>query len=454
MPKKIVEDVLPPPRRSIRNVPLSDSKIIKERKPRARRSSAFSDSPTSSTENITRSEITEEKAQFEIENVVTTPEGTIRRRRLLVWGGVTVAFVCLIYFSSVFFVRASVEIVPKQWTADVNTSFNTVDYNLITVSEEVSRVVPATGTEEVKEKASGDIIIYNNHSSASQALIKNTRFQTPTGKIFRIQDAVTVPGKKTIGAQSTPGSLRVRVYADVAGPEHNVGLADFTIPGFAGDARFKNITAKSDPQSPIHGGFVGMVKKAKEADVQAASVSMEKELTAMLKSRALTQTPSDKVFFGNGAKITFENVALASGAGEESGNSKSIRKKATLVGALFDKEKIVAEFAKAGSFPKEAPIDPLEVENIESLSFSFKDKSESGLSSSEPIKFDLIGKINIIAKVDSDALRTALVGKKASDFSQIISSNPSVSSAKLKMYPGWVRSLPRSADRINIEIEP
>lgn len=454
MPKKIVEDVLPPPRRSIRNVSLSESKIVKEKKPRARRPSASADLPAnlSSTEEIKTAP--REPAQFEIENVVTNPKRTEMRRKPWAWGIALVAFVGLIYFSSVFFARANVHIVPKQITADVSASFNVADYNLITISEEVGRVVPATGTEEVKEKASGDIIIYNNHSSASQVLIKNTRFQTPTGKIFRIQDPVTVPGKKTVGTVSTPGSLKVKVYADVAGPEYNVGLADFTIPGFAGDPRFKTITAKSDPQSPIQGGFVGTVKKAKEADAQAASISMEKELTAILKSRAIAQTPKNKVFFSNGAKITFENVAITSGAGEESAESKSIRKKATLVGALFDKVDIITEFVKTESFPKGMSFDPLAVQNLETLSFTFKDKSETGLASSEPIKFDLAGKIKIIAKVDTESIRNTLVSKKASDFNQVISSNASISSAKLKMYPGWARSLPRSADRINIEVEP
>ena len=83
----------------------------------------------------------------------------------------------------------------------------------------LSLVGEVTSENEVtiKTEASGKIVVYNNYSTAGQKLIKDTRFETPNGLIFRIKDAVTVPGKKTVGGETVPGSLEVTVYADKEG---------------------------------------------------------------------------------------------------------------------------------------------------------------------------------------------------------------------------------------------
>ena len=48
----------------------------------------------------------------------------------------------------------------------------------------------------MERKASGQIIVYNAYNDNNQKLIKNTRFETPDGKIYRIQASIIVPGTK------------------------------------------------------------------------------------------------------------------------------------------------------------------------------------------------------------------------------------------------------------------
>ena len=82
-------------------------------------------------------------------------------------------------------------------------------------------------------KASGSITVYNNYSTASVKLIKNTRFQTPAGLIFRVPADVVIPGKQG----STPGQVTVTVFADQVGQQYNIGPTPrLTVPGLQSNA--------------------------------------------------------------------------------------------------------------------------------------------------------------------------------------------------------------------------
>ena len=58
------------------------------------------------------------------------------------------------------------------------------------------------------------------------------------------------------------GQPSVRVYADKAGASYNVGLADFTIPGFQGDLDLNNYR-KIRPELAGSRGFCGKTSKSK-----------------------------------------------------------------------------------------------------------------------------------------------------------------------------------------------
>jgi len=472
MAKKIVEDVVPP-RRSIRNIPLPDDKLPKQSpKLRARRSSVSSpvlakeeveiDTTNGATADGIRNtnssplpvnDNVREENNIREEYVLEKSRGGNGWRRIIIWSVATISVLILVYASSLTFSKATIKITPKQWTGEVEISLeasqnsDTLSYNLVTINGEMSRDIPATGEEQIEQKASGEIIIFNDHSPASQTLIKNTRFQTPEGLIFRIKDAVSVPGTTTQGGVTTPGKLKVEVFAEEAGEKYNIGLSDFIIPGFAGDPRQKTIAAKSDPTKPIFGGFVGNTKTAIQADIDIATSATEEGLRTKLSSRAVSETPKDQVFFPSSSIITFENITDDSG-----GSTLTIKKNGTLTGALFDKKEL--SLLLGDFLPEEARGIPNEIINWKDISLVFEDDSESKLTSGETIKFKLQGKIIAVANIDSDNVRSNIAGKKRSNFSQIMSETRSVAKAELQTYPSWSRSLPRSVERINVEIEP
>ena len=105
-------------------------------------------------------------------------------------------------------------------------------------------------------------MIYNKYSAEAQIFVKDTRFETPEGKIYRIDRAVTVPGMKNSGGQTVAGSVEATVYADKSGSEYNIGFSDFTIPGLKGGLKYEKFYARS--KTPMTGGMKGTVPDISE----------------------------------------------------------------------------------------------------------------------------------------------------------------------------------------------
>ena len=176
---------------------------------------------------------------------------------------VAVLVVALLGIGFLFIGKTTITVVPTQEEITlgdnvVHTAYREPEkgelgYKVLSYAADASREITASGKEEVREKASGKIIVYNDFGPASQRLIKNTRFETPDGDIYRVRNSFTVPGKPDGGR----GSIEVTVYADQAGEAYNLpeGSIRFTIPGLKGDLRFDGFYAKQ--VGPITGGFVG-----------------------------------------------------------------------------------------------------------------------------------------------------------------------------------------------------
>ena len=79
----------------------------------------------------------------------------------------------------------------------------TLSYTVQKIDIEDSEAVASNGVTHVEEKASGSVTVYNDFATTPVKLVKNTRFATPDGLIFRTPADVVVPGKKG----NTPGSV-------------------------------------------------------------------------------------------------------------------------------------------------------------------------------------------------------------------------------------------------------
>lgn len=355
-----------------------------------------------------------------------------------------------------FMVSATVTVKPKQSTVqvdtkltasiDATTSPNTLMYQIITLNATDDETVLATGAVTTKsQKASGQIIIFNNFSNAPQTLIKDTRFETPDGLIYRLQSAVKVPGFTTSGGKTVAGSITVAVIADQIGSKYNIDMVDFTIPGFKTDAnRYAKIFARS--KTTMTGGTDGNSFGITNAVRQSAQANIEARLRESLLRQVKTEKTADSIIFDTANKISFQR--LADTAGVDTGHAV-VHERGTISAVVFDK-KVLGKLLLSDAIA--AVGNNAEIHGLENLHFIAAVSSTSPIWQAKPFVFTLTGQVDLTGVVDTAKLMQDILGLPRSSFTKILSNYPTIDTASLKVKPFWRSTIPADASKIKIEV--
>lgn len=379
--------------------------------------------------------------------------------RMLLWGTVCAALALLIGSFSTLFEGATVTITPRAKTIPVDTTFSArrasaagdadLSFDVIELKTSAKREIPATEVKQVERRASGQIVIYNNYNKFSQRLIKNTRFETPDGLIYRIYESVVVPGQKVENGKTLPGSIEVTVYADAPGEKYNTGLVDFTVPGFKGTPRFASFYARG--KTPIAGGFVGVVKTVSQAERKRVEEELRQEVTQQLLAAAHAQVPAGMTLFDNGVFMKHESPSDAEQE-DIAQKTVTIEQKAALSAVIFPARAFAYFVArKLLSETEIAAGDILEIANIDELTFAIAEKEKVDPSKDTTLRFSLRGNPTFVWQFDEAAVRQKLAGKRKDELSSVLSQFASITKAEVAARPFWKASFPDNASDITIE---
>jgi len=379
--------------------------------------------------------------------------GEGRRPRYLIWI-VAVAILALLFLIvSTVLSGANITIVPMQASAEINTTISAhqdalegeLPFRIIEISDVATKDVPATEEHIVERKASGQIIIYNAYDDRSQRLVKNTRFETPDGKIYRISESITVPGTAVKEGKIVPGSIEVTVYADVPGDEYNIGLTDFTIPGFAGDPRFDKFYARS--KTDMTRGFSGTVKTVSDSELAVIDAELQGALSDILNEQVAAQVLEEFIIFDDTTIVEIKNAEPSE---ESTSNTATVKVEGTVYAVIFDREELSSAIAKE-ILPSYDGSQVL-VENFDALSISMIDKDAFTPEEDNEISFTINGIPNIVWIVDEELITSDLAGKSKTEFPSIIEKYVSIKRAEAKIRPFWKSSFPEDAGKLKIEL--
>lgn len=447
MVRNLIQDIVP--KKSIRNVSLPETRV----KPTPRVVPVVPEKvrqPVYEEPVVVEEEepmIPELHKEIEVEDEPSEPRTRrpINKKSLVIGGGVL--FVLIGLFSILnFFHSVTVTVTQKSFNASIAGSIeagrvpeaNQVAFESLMLKKEGSLVVRSTGEQDVQKKAMGTIVIFNNHSSAPQRLIKNTRFETPEGLIFRIDSSVTVPGKKG----TVPGSVEVSVSADEAGEKYNVGLTDFTIPGFKGDPRFTTFYGRS--KTVMSGGFAGVMKVVSEGDRKNAEDEIKAKLSTDILKEAQSKVPEGFVMYPKAYRIDWNILP------QENLEADQVRLtiEGVLTAAVFAKKDLGTFLAQ--SFLKDYDGEPIEVKNITDLSISptnpdFKPATDS------VIDFSVAGVAQFVWVIDESGLKQALLGKDKDTFAEILKGFSTIDKADAKTTPFWKGAFPKKLESITVK---
>ncbi len=342
---------------------------------------------------------------------------------------------------------AIIKITPESKTVKVNVFIKLSDKDgdiklpFITIKEERDGQITGSGNEFIQKKASGVIVVYNNFSSSPQTLIRSTRFETPEGKIYRLQNTITVPGIKKQGNEQIAGSIEAAIIADKDGKEYNLDFSDFTLPGFKGSQKYAKIYARS--KSAINGGFAGNMPKINEKDLNDTRQKIEEELKTEIWNKLANQIPEGFTPLKESEefKFSYENISS-----DETKNILNIKEKAEFTVALINKNDLAyflsKKYSKNNSFEKN-----IYLKNLDNIKFTVLKKD---LETKEII-VKAEGETKIIKMIDEQKLKNKLAAAKNKDV--IFISHPEIIKADIILKPFFKLRFPTDSSKIQINIE-
>ena len=358
-----------------------------------------------------------------------------------------IAIIALVIGVSLYtyvFDSATVTIVPKY--KDVNdigktfvfskdgTDPTAVPYVIGNASLSKTKTLTLSETRKVEAKASGKIIVYNNFDGTPQKLIKNTRFESSQGKIYRINQSIEIPGKKG----STPGSVEVTVYADGSGAEYNIGTATFSIPGFKGSPRESSFYAKSN--GLISGGASGSKSLVALSDLNAAKDSLAVELDKEIQTEIKKIKKDGYIPLYSAVEIIYTDNESAVMKGE----TEVYQVTATGNVILASAPKLAEAVAKTfGDYDNQ----PVRLSYIDALSYTRK-QTDRIAEGSTTISILVEGKPRVIWESNVDAIKGMILGKDRDEFKPLMKTISSIESAEISFSPMWLTHFPSDKNKL------
>lgn len=190
----------------------------------------------------------------------------------------------------------SVSVPPLELTAAANVktlepASKKIPSIAVEVEKTISREYESSGTKFLRDKSQGTIEIFNAFSSSPQTLVTGTRFQDPSGKIFRLEKGVIITGAGVEEGKIIPTSVKAKVAADAPGESYNIEPSEFRIPGFRGTPKYQGFYAKSAEK--FGGGFEGQARVVTADDLKRASEDTTKVLSEELRLDLEKRIPAD-----------------------------------------------------------------------------------------------------------------------------------------------------------------
>jgi hypothetical protein len=368
-------------------------------------------------------------------------------RRRFPWTTALIALVIVALSIGALYVfsSAKVEIVPNTNSGSVTGSLTAtpssgdLPFAVVNVQKVASESVPAESTVAANDTAQGTITIYNEQTKA-QALIKNTRFQTSAGLIFRIHESVTVPASKNGSA----GTLNVVAYADSAGETYNIGPSSFTLPGLSGTPQAALVYAKST--APMAGGFSGKRAAVSQATDDAEHAKLKANLEGSIAAEIAPKVPSGYVLLPGSTVITYSPMP---DAGDGNGGVL-VKEQATATAVVFPGD----AFAKAIAgqvIGQEYTGQPVAVKDVSGLTLT---PANSGTpAANAAFSFTLSGNATLVWSVDATKIAGAVAGKSRASAQSVLTGFPEISKAYLTLRPFWRGSFPADPADITVVVD-
>lgn len=314
------------------------------------------------------------------------------------------------------------------------------------ITSEKTQTFETKSKKKVTEKATGAITIYNECSTGEQVLVAGTRFLSKdTGKIFKIESGVTIPGFDKPEDETVPGSKTVKVVAEGVGESYNIAPTSFTIPKLQELSSWKYSCLYARSAAAMTGGLDKEVGYVAQADYDQAVAT----LTAAVKEanqKKLGEQKSDELIYINDlsdeGKVSAKSPAKVGDVADKFDLTVSIVKSVSSV-TKADLETLLADKIKSSS----------QFENAEAVADSLLYEVGDIASADKKTTLSVSAQQDFAFHLDEEALKSDLGSKNRQQLNDYFAKIDGIKSVSIKLWPFWVDKVPNSQDKIFLTVE-
>ncbi|MEK7188075.1 MAG: hypothetical protein AAB691_04490 [Patescibacteria group bacterium] len=334
--------------------------------------------------------------------------------------------------------QSSVVIVADKSPAAARAGGVIVPASLFTEKKNTVQFFKASGKKQTTQKATAKVTLYNAYDSSPQTLVATTRLATPDGKIFRLDNKITIPGAKLDNGKITPVGIDTTVTADQAGSDYNVGPFDkMTVVGFKGTPRYDGFYAVMKEKAK--GGVIGEAPYPTDEDIAKAEEKTKSILQSSLDIDIRRRVPEELKILKEASTVQISKLAVDK-AVDEQGNF-NVQGDGQLSVIAFKEEDVKRVFE---SMMKETNAD--QVFKTVTLTYSNAQPDFVNGKMSVGVKSEAV----LVSPLDEKTLGGQLAGKSLSEAQAILSNLPGLEQAKIGIWPPWLWRVPGNSAHITL----
>jgi len=323
----------------------------------------------------------------------------------------------------------------------IDPASNVIPAQVFTNQKNTTQLFPASGEANVSLKAQGTVTIYNDYSAAPQELVATTRFETPGGQIFRLVNAVIVPGEQTTNGTLVPSSITAPIVADQAGPSYNIGpVPKLTIPGFATSPKFNGFYGEI--ASGTSGGFIGNKAVPTAADIASAKSSTTAVLESSL-SNVLAATYPNNFKILDGA-TDVQVTKLVVNTTTDSNGDFSVLGEANLQAVGFD-ESALKTYLLSLAQTEEAS------STFSAINLDYSDVHADFTTGK--VSFSLSASGSLEPAFSASDFESEIAGQRLTAARGEIAGLPQLAQGSISAWPMWLQGVPSNVNKIQVNVD-
>lgn len=367
---------------------------------------------------------------------------------MFVWialGAVAIAALVVGLMSTVFH-TATVSVTLSEWKTDVSGTYEAgpdkpLTYTPVSATARGERTVPATGSVDAQDRASGTIVVSNIYSAKAQRLITNTRFESKDGKVYRIHTPITVPGYTIRDGKKVAGTVEAQVYADQPGPSYNTDSATFTLPGLKGSQQYTQITAAT--KGALSGGFIGKRATVEKSVRDQAVADIKAEIERTLREKVAAAAPPGSTIFPDAISVRYTEAP-----DQASDQNATIAIDGTAVAPAFPGDGLAQALATQAAIAPDAPLMLMNLSELEYAEVAGAQVAQGG-----PLSFTLSGTAQLRAVFNEKKFADDLAGTTKAEAQKVRATYSGITGdTTITVRPFWLSTLPKNPERIAVVV--